>query len=105
MKLYKVETFVPPEALEPVKDALEQLGVGRIGNYDCCLSWYKVNSSWRPLQGATPYLGEVGKLEIATEYKIEFRCTKKDLKKVVQAIRDNHPFEEIGINVIELHVV
>ena len=105
MKLYKVETFVPPEALEPVKKELEQLGVARIGNYDCCLSWYKVNSSWRPLQGANPYLGEVGKLEIATEYKIEFRCSKKDLKKVVQTIRDNHPFEEIGINVIELHVV
>ena len=104
-KVYKIETYVPKEALDNIKNGLYSNGFGKIGNYDCCLNWYEVNSSWRPVEGANPYLGEVGKIEYATEYKLEFRCEKKDLKLAIKTIKDNHPYEEVCINIIPIILV
>ncbi|MBQ4558320.1 MAG: cytochrome C biogenesis protein [Clostridia bacterium] len=105
MKLYKIETYLPKEALDNIKNALCQLGFGKVGNYDCCMSWHEVNSSWRPLDGANPYQGVVNKVEFATEYKLEFRCCDKDLQKVVESIKLHHPYEEVCINIIPLYVI
>lgn len=104
-KIYKIETYGPKEALDNIKNGLYANGFGKIGNYDCCLNWYEVNSSWRPVEGANPYLGEVGKIEYVTEYKLEFRCEKKDLKLAIKTIKDNHPYEEVCINIIPIKLI
>ena len=101
-KLYKIETYLPKEALDSVRSALYKLGLGKIGNYDLCMSWYEVSSSWRAALGAKPYLGAVGEIEFAPEYKLEFRCQEEDLSKAVQAIKTNHPYEEVCINIIPI---
>lgn len=103
--LYKVEVYLPIEALEDVKNGLYELGFGKVGNYDCCMSWYEINSSWRPKDGANPYLGKVGEVEFAPEYKLEFRCSEKDLQTAVEIIKKNHPYEEVCINIIPLLVI
>lgn len=103
--LYKVEVYLPIEALENIKNGLYSYGFGKVGNYDCCLSWYQINSSWRPIEGANPYLGTVGEIEFAHEYKIEFRCEEKDLESAVKVIKENHPYEEVCINIIPLKVL
>lgn len=54
----KIETYIPEMALENVKNGLYKYGFGKIGNYDCCMSWHKVESSWRPNDKAKPFLGE-----------------------------------------------
>lgn len=100
--LYKVETYLPKEALDKIRSALYGLGLGKVGKYDCCLSWYEVNSSWKPIDGAKPYLGTVGEIEFAPEYKLEFQCKESDLTAAVSAIKSNHPYEEVCINVIPL---
>lgn len=102
MKKFKIETYVPCEALEKIKNALYECGFGKIGNYDCCLNWYEVNSSWRPINGANPYLGEIGKIELAKEYKLEFVCDKNRLKLAINTIKRNHPYEEVCINIFPL---
>ena len=43
------------EYMNNIKNGLYQLGLGKIGNYDCCMSWYEINSSWKPIDGAKPY--------------------------------------------------
>lgn len=101
-KLFKIEVYLPEEALENIKQALYKLGLGKIGNYDCCLSWYQVNSSWRPMEGANPYLGTVNKIEFAPEYKLEFQCDEPYLKLAIETIKANHPYEEVGINIIPI---
>ena len=104
MNQYKVETYLPKEALDNIRNGLYELGLGKVGNYDCCLSWYQINSSWRPIDGANPYLGQVGEIEFAPEFKIEFRCEEDMIESAVKAIKDNHPYEEVCINVIEILV-
>ena len=101
-KLYKIETYLPQEALDNIKNALYGIGLGKIGNYDCCLSWYKINSSWKALDGANPYLGKVDEIEFATEYKLEFQCAESDLELAITTIKANHPYEEVGINIIPI---
>jgi hypothetical protein len=103
-KIFKIETYVPKIALKKIINALCEKGFGKIGNYDCCLSWYKVNSMWRPNNQAKPFLGKVGKFERAVEYKIEFRCTKTDLDSAIKTIKDNHPYEEVCINIFEITI-
>ena len=102
MKRYKIEIYVPSESLEIIKNALYKYGFGKIGNYNCCMNWYEVNSSWQPIAGANPYLGKVGEIEFAKEYKLEFVCDEKDLQLAVDTIKNNHPYEEVCINISEL---
>ena len=104
-KIYKVETYLPPEALDDIRNGLYKLGLGKVGNYDCCLSWYEINSSWKPIDGAKPYLGKVGEIEFATEYKLEFQCREEYLKNAVKVIKENHPYEEVCINIIPLIII
>jgi hypothetical protein len=96
---------LPCEALEDIKQGLYKEGFGKIGNYDCCLSWHKIESSWRPVEGANPYLGKVGEIEFAPEYKLELRCAEEDLNLAIKTIKDNHPYEEVCINIIPLMMI
>jgi len=57
---------------------------------------------FKPLEGAKPSIGEVGKLEEVEEEQIETTCLREKLKDVVAAIRKVHPYEEPAIDVIEL---
>lgn len=102
MNKYKVETYLPKEALNNIKNGLYELGLGKIGNYNCCLTWYEVSSSWKPIKGANPYLGKIGNIEYATEYKLEFQCYEYDLQNAIQSIKNNHPYEEVCINIIPI---
>jgi len=105
-KLYKIEVYLPCEALDKIKDGLYREGFGKVGKYDCCLSWYQINSSWRANDGANPYLGNIGEIiEFAREYKLEFRCEEKDIQKAIKIIKDNHPYEEVCINIIALKII
>lgn len=58
--MYKIQVYLPPESLRKIRKAVEQAGGGKIGNYEGCMSWWKVRSSWVTMDGAHPYHGEVG---------------------------------------------
>ncbi len=103
--LYKIEVFLPESVLPALQEVLQQVDAGHIGQYDCCMNWAPVTSSWRPLPGACPYDGEVGKLTVAPEIKAEFCCRGERLEETVAAIRAIHPYEEPLINVLPLRWV
>lgn len=98
----KLEIFVPPDFAAPVLDALAAVGVGVIGNYDHCAAVMPVRGQWRPLPGADPYDGEVGKLQAAEEVKIEINCKRERVTAALAAIRRVHPYEEPLINILPL---
>ena len=100
--VYKLEIFLPEESFDPVCRALWSADAGHIGRYDRCLSWSRVNSCWRPLEGAEPYLGEVGALCTQPELKVEVTCPTTRLEETLAAVKAVHPYEEPVINVIPL---
>ena len=67
----KLEIYLPESHLEAVQQALWSVDAGHIGEYDRCLSWSRVNSCWRPLEGADPFEGIPGELSQEQELKIE----------------------------------
>ena len=101
--VYKLEIFLPEESFDPVCRALWSADAGHIGRYDRCLSWSRVNSCWRPLEGTDPYLGRTGQLCRAEEIKIEVCCPAARLDETLAAVKAAHPYEEPVINVLPLY--
>ena len=100
--VYKLEIFLPESHLNAVREALWSVDAGHIGAYDHCMSWSRVRSCWRPLEGTAPFLGTPGELCEAEELKIEVCCLGERLRETLAAVRAAHPYEEPVINVIPL---
>ena len=98
----KIEFFVPEEFIQPIRDALAEIGVGRIGNYDHCISITDVRGYWRPLASAQPFQGDIGVISEGNECKVEVNCKRELVTAALQTIRRLHPYDEPLINVIPL---
>ncbi len=102
-KICKVETFVPSEFVARIVDELNAIGALSIGgNYDYCIYRSNGTGCWRPLNGAEPFLGNVGEICKAEETKLEFTCNYDLVKKAVQTIKQFHPYEEAVINILPM---
>ncbi|WP_457943545.1 divalent cation tolerance protein CutA [Caproiciproducens sp. LBM24188] len=98
----KIEIYIPPDYVVPLRDALSEVGAGHIGAYDHCVSITQVSGYWRPLEDAKPFLGELGQVCEGTECKVEVRCRRELIPEAVRVIRKIHPYEEPVINIVPL---
>lgn len=98
----KLEIFVPQDHAMKLADALSEIGVGVIGNYDHCVALTPVRGFFRPMEGANPFEGKVGELNEVTEYKLEVNCKRELVNQAIKTIRSVHPYEEPLINVVPL---
>ena len=98
----KLIVFVPPEALDTVRDALFAAGAGRIGNYERC-SWYTDGTgTFFGGEGTQPALGESGREERVPELRLETVYPEELHDDVVAALRRAHPYEEPAFDVYAL---
>ena len=102
MTFCKIEIFIPETHLDVLQKALIECDAGHIGNYDACLSYSRVISTWRPLEGSNPYSGTIGEISHVQELKVEVTCRGEQIDDVIAAVRKIHPYEEPVINVIPL---
>lgn len=98
----KLEIFVPREYALKIRDELSKIGVGRIGSYDHCVAISPVQGYYRPLPGADPFDGEIGKLSEVAEYKVEVNCKRELVNEAIKVIRRVHPYDEPLMNVLPL---
>ena len=98
----KLEIFVPQEYALKIRDELAKIGVGRLGNYDHCVAMTPVKGYFRPLPGAEPFEGELGKVSEVEEYKVEVNCERALVNEAMKVIRAVHPYEEPLVNIIPL---
>lgn len=101
-KNYKIVVFVPVTYADKIREVLGEAGAGRIGNYDFASFSVRGVGRFRPLAGAKPTVGEIGKLEEVEEDRIETVVSVEDLDYVVEKLRQAHPYEEPVIDVYEL---
>ena len=98
----KLVVFVPPAALEPVRDALFAAGAGRIGAYERC-SWYTPGTgTFFGGAGARPSVGEPRKEERVEELRLETVFPEARQDEVLAALRAAHPYEEPAFDVYPL---
>ncbi|KAF0215743.1 MAG: hypothetical protein FD174_3989 [Geobacteraceae bacterium] len=100
-ELVKLSVFVPKGHEERVLDALFQFS-GFIGNYRDCSFRTSGIGTFKPLEGAKPFLGEVGKREHAEENRLEVLLRRTDLTAAVNALRKVHPYEEPAFDLYPL---
>ena len=93
MSFFKFEVYVPITHSEKVKQALSNSGAGKLGNYDSCIWMTKGIGQFRPLKGSSPFIGQENKIETVEEYKIETFVEKKNISKVIEAMKKSHPYE------------
>ncbi len=89
----KMVVFVPRPQLDAVFGALSAAGAGRIDNYDSCCFRVNGQGAFRPLSGASPCIGEIGKLEVVDEVRLEMILPESKLARAVQAMKQAHPYE------------
>ncbi|MCC6546429.1 Nif3-like dinuclear metal center hexameric protein [Candidatus Sumerlaeota bacterium] len=94
--------FVPKSHVERVIEAVSAAGAGIFGDYSHCTFGAPGTGTFKPLEGAKPFSGEVGRLAHEEEIRLETRCTRSVLPRVMRAVRDVHPYEEIAYDVYTL---
>ncbi len=97
--LVKVIVFVPPEAAEDVSAAMADAGAGVIGKYRHCGFRSSGTGTFIPGEDAAPYSGEVGRLNLAEEVRLEMIVPSFLLERVIKAMLGRHPYEEVAYDV------
>lgn len=105
MKKFKIVVYVPESDADKVRTAIGNAGGGKIGNYSHCTFSIKGVGRFKPEAGASPTIGEVGKLEEVIEERIETVCDESALKAVLAAIKAVHPYEEPATDVYPIELV
>jgi dinuclear metal center YbgI/SA1388 family protein len=101
--LDKIITFIPVgPAITAVHEALSAAGAGTIGDYSHCSFATAGTGQFKPLAGANPTVGSVGKLERVAETKLEMILPRSRRAAVIAALRAAHPYEEPAFDVLEL---
>ncbi len=100
--LKKLVTFVPTREAEKVRSALFNTGAGHIGNYDSCSFNLAGTGSFMGNEQANPFVGEKNKLHFEEETRIETIFPKHIQSRVIKALLDAHPYEEVAWDVYPL---
>lgn len=91
-ELLKLTVFVPATHLGALKAAL--LPFSWIsGNYADCSFAVHGQGTFRPLVGASPFIGKVGDRESVDESRFEMLIPKNELPSALKALRKAHPYE------------
>lgn len=101
-RLNKLVIYVPLTHADKIRQVLGEQGAGHLGKYDFCSFSVKGVGRFRPLEGANPTIGEVGKIEEVEEERIETVCREEEVEKILAAVRHVHPYEEPAIDVYPL---
>ncbi|TAM87298.1 MAG: Nif3-like dinuclear metal center hexameric protein [Jatrophihabitans sp.] len=96
----KLVVFVPQQDADGLIDALAAAGAGAIGDYDRCAWSTAGTGTFRPLSGAHPAIGAIGRTEQVAETRVEMVVPAGRQAAVVAALRAAHPYEEPAFDLL-----
>src|SRR5436190_1415774 len=97
--LLAVDPVLPTAEEAAARDALHAAGAGHVGDYDTVSYTVAGEGRFRPLPGAHPAVGEVGRLEVTDELRIEALVPRHRRTQVIRAVLAAHPYEEVAYDV------
>ncbi len=101
-KLFKIAVFVPAESVDKALASMTDAGAGHIGNYSHCTFRTQGTGTFLPQENTNPYIGSIGQLTEANEFRLETVCPTDKLAAVLAAMQQAHPYEEVAYDVYEL---
>ncbi len=99
--LKKLVTFCPEKSAEEVRNALFNTG-GRLGKYSECSFNQIGTGTFKPGEGAAPFVGKKGKRHLETEVRIELIFPATAEKQIVKDLSKAHPYEEVAYDIYDL---
>jgi len=100
--LKKLQTYVPKDNAEALRVALFNAGAGNIGNYDSCSFNLEGKGTYRGNEDSNPTIGKQGDLHTESETQISVVFAKHLEAKVLKALFNTHPYEEVAYEVTTL---
>jgi dinuclear metal center YbgI/SA1388 family protein len=101
-KSCKLVVFVPDADLLRLSDALFAAGAGNIGQYKECSFRLSGTGTFFGSDAANPTVGQKGRREEVSEWRLEVICPEQELEAVVAAMRRHHSYEEPAFDVYPL---
>lgn len=98
----KLVVFVPATHINQVADAIHNQGGGNIGEYSHCSFRIAGTGTFMGSVSSTPAIGKKCKLEKAEEIKLEILMDTFKLSKVISAMKNAHPYEEVAYDLYPL---
>jgi dinuclear metal center YbgI/SA1388 family protein len=98
----KIVVFVPDKDLTRVSDAMFAAGAGQIGQYRECSFRLAGTGTFFGTDATNPTIGEKGRREEVTEWRLELVCLDAQVERVVAAMRSAHSYEEPAYDVYPL---
>ncbi len=100
--LRKLVVFSPKENAQTLTQALFTAGAGNIGNYSECSFSTKGTGTFTPGENANPQTGKRGLRETLDETKIEVIYPEWMERNILNAMKLNHPYEEVAHDIYML---
>lgn len=94
--LQKLTVFVPKENTQELLQALHAAGAGQIGDYQNCSFRVQGTGSFQPGDDANPAIGSRQQQEEVEEERIEVVFPAYLSSRVLQAMLEAHPYEEVA---------
>lgn len=98
----KLTTYAPLEDVEKVKSALFEAGAGEIGKYSSCSFTVEGVGSFKPGGTANPSVGKIGEVHLEKEVQINVIYSFEKENRILKALFDSHPYEEVAYEVMIL---
>lgn len=100
--LQQLSVFVPSAHKAILLNALFAAGAGDIGNYSECSFSVSGEGSFKAMEGSQPFVGEKGKRHLEVEEKIDVIFPAWKQKAILNAMKSNHPYEEVAYYICNL---
>jgi len=98
----KLLTYVPKKDAEKVRKAIFDAGGGSIGNYDNCSFNVNGEGSFKGNEASNPVVGERGNIHFEEETQIGITFPTHVEGKVLNALFNSHPYEEVAYEITSL---
>ncbi|HEY8052582.1 MAG TPA: hypothetical protein VIE42_07230 [Steroidobacteraceae bacterium] len=104
-RMYRITTFVPPEHLDALLEGVGRETPLQYGQYEQSAWWSAVGvEQFRPMPGAKPTCGEVGRTERVPTVRVEFAIPRDPdllVRVLTRGLIPHHPWEQPAIFIDE----
>ncbi len=100
--LCKLVVTAPLGYEERLMESLSASGAGAIGDYRDCFFMARGEGTFKPMEGANPFTGEVGSQKRLAETRIEAVIPQALAPSAIKNLRAAHPYEEPAIDLYQL---
>lgn len=98
----KLTTYIPKNKESEVREALFSAGAGAIGNYNHCSFNIDGIGTFNGNESSNPTIGSKGETQYEKETKLTVVFGKHLESKILSALFNSHPYEEVAYEIIPL---